>query len=195
VTEHRTWKGAVFIAASVDGFIALPDGDLDWLTDPPPEPRHVAAWSGDDAPQGYEGFTAGVSHLVMGRGTYEKVLTFGLWPYDKLRVVVLSTTLPTAADPRITVVRSVAEARQLLDVEANRGVYVDGGRVLTEFLRHDLVDELTITRAPVLLGRGLPLFHALPHEIRLIHLGTATTENGMTTTRYAVARTAAEQAS
>ena len=70
MTKQRTWKGAVFIAASVDGYIALPDGDLAWLTDPPPEPRHVPAWSGEDAPQGYEDFTAGVSHLVMGRGTY-----------------------------------------------------------------------------------------------------------------------------
>lgn len=191
MTEQRTWKGAVFIAASVDGFIALPDGDLAWLTDPPPEPRHVPAWSGDDAPQGYEDFTAGVSHLVMGRGTYEKVLTFGFWPYDNFRVIVLSTTLAETVDPRITVARSVTKARELLDLDAATHVYVDGGRVLTEFLRHDLVDELTITRAPVLLGRGLPLFHDLPREIRLIHLGTATSETGMTSTRYAVVREAA----
>jgi len=191
MTEQRTWKSAGFIAASVDGFIALPDGDLTWLTDPPPEPRHVPAWSGSDAPLAYEDFTAGVSHLVMGRGTYEKVLTFGSWPYEKFRVFVLSTTLPEAADPRITVVRAVAEARRLLDREAVTGVYVDGGRVLTDFLRHDLVDELTVTRAPVLLGHGLPLFHELPREIRLIHLGTATSQTGMTNTRYAIAREAA----
>ncbi len=191
MTEHRTWKGAVFIAASVDGFIARPDGDLTWLTDPPPEPRHVLASSGRDAPPGYEDFTAGVSHLIMGRGTYEKVLTFGFWPYENFRVLVLSTTLPDAVDPRITVARSVTEAWELLDLDAATQVYIDGGRVLTDFLRHDLVDELTITRAPVLLGEGLPLFHALPHEIRLIHLGTATSETGMTSTRYAVVREAA----
>jgi dihydrofolate reductase len=188
MTEHRTWKGAVFIAASVDGFIAAPDGDLDWLTDPPPEPRHVPGRAGDDAPQGYEDFTAGVSHLVMGRGTYEKVLTFGSWPYEKFRVLVLSTTLPDNVDPKVTIVRSVPEARRLLDADAVSGVYVDGGRVLTAFLRHDLVDELTITRAPVLLGRGLPLFHELPREIRLVHLGTATSQTGMTSTRYEVVR-------
>lgn len=191
MTKQRTWKGAAFIAASVDGFIALPDGDLAWLTDPPPEPRHVPAWRPSDAPPGYDDFTAGVSHLVMGRGTYEKVLTFGFWPYEKFRVLVLSTTLPDELDPRITVARSVAEARELLDLDAATHVYVDGGRVLTDFLWHDLVDELTITRAPVLLGRGLPLFHNLPHEIHLIHLGTATSETGMTSTRYAVVREAA----
>lgn len=188
VTEQRTWTAAVFIAASVDGYIALPDGDLAWLTEPPPEPRHVPAWSGEDAPEGYEDFTGSLSHLVMGRGTYEKVLTFGFWPYENFRVIVLSTTLPEADDPKITVVRSVDEARRSLDRDAATKVYVDGGLVLTEFLRHDLVDELTITRAPVLLGRGLPLFHDLPNEIRLIHLGTATTETGMTSTRYAVVR-------
>lgn len=127
----------------------------------------------------------------MGRGTYEKVLTFGFWPYEKFRVLVLSTSLPEDIDPRITVVRSVTEARELLDLDAATHVYVDGGCVLTDFLRHDLVDELTITRAPVLLGRGLPLFHDLPHQIRLIHLGTATSKTGMTSTRYAVVREAA----
>lgn len=190
MTQRRTWQGAVFIAASIDGFIALPNGDLTWLTDPPPEQRHVSAWSGSDSPQGYEDFTAGVSHLVMGRGTYEKVLTFGFWPYEKFRVLVLSTTLHEAVDPRITVARSVDEARRLLDLDAATRVYIDGGRVLTDFLRHDLVDELTITRAPVLLGRGLPLFHDLPREIRLIHRGTAISETGMTSTRYAIVREA-----
>ena len=128
MTEQRTWKGVVFIAASVDGFIALPDGDLAWLTDPPPEPRHVPAWSGEDAPQGYEDFSAGVSHLVMGRGTYDKVLTFGFWPYEKFRVLVLSTTLTEAVDPRITVFRSITEARELLILDTATHVYVDGGQ-------------------------------------------------------------------
>jgi dihydrofolate reductase len=188
MTEFRTWTSAVFIAASVDGYIALPDGDLDWLTDPPPEPRHVPADAGEHPPPGYDEFTADVSHLVMGRGTYEKVLTFGSWPYERFRVLVLSTTLPTGEDPHITVVRSTAEARQLLDVDAATGVYVDGGQVLTDFLRHGLVDELTITRAPVILGRGLPLFHDLPHPVRLVHRGTASLDAGMVSTRYRVAR-------
>lgn len=188
MTTARTWRGAVFIAASVDGFIALPDGGLDWLTDPAAEPRHVPAWTSEDAPPGYEEFTAGVSHLVMGRGTYEKVLTFDSWPYDQLRVLVLSKTLPDDADDRVTIARSVPDVRSLLDSDAATTVYIDGGQVLTEFLRHDLIEELTITRAPTLLGRGLALFHDLPHEIRLIHRGTATSPNGMTSTRYEIAR-------
>lgn len=186
MTEPRTWTLAVFIAASVDGYIALPD--LDWLTDPPAEAQHVPAQPGEHPPADYNEFTAGVSHLVMGRGTYDKVLTFGFWPYEKFRVLVLSTTLPTGDDPRITATRSIAEARQLLDDDAATGVYVDGGQVLTDFLRHGLIDEITITRAPVILGRGLPLFHDLPHQIRLVHRGTASLGAGMVSTRYRVAR-------
>jgi hypothetical protein len=72
----------------------------------------------------------------------------------------------------------VAEAQQLLERDAATGVYVDGGRVLTDFLRHDLVDELTVTRVPVLLGYRRPLFHGLPREIRLIHRGTVCTDDG-----------------
>lgn len=187
MTTQRTWKAAVFIAASVDGYIALPDGDLDWLTDPPHESRHVPDQPGEHPPPDYEQFTAGISHLVMGRGTYEKVLTFGSWPYEAFRVLVLSTTLPAGDDPRITVLRSTTEARQLLDAENPTGVYVDGGQVLTDFLRHDLVDELTITRAPVILGRGLPLFHDLPKQVRLVHRGTSLGA-GMVSTRYDVTR-------
>jgi dihydrofolate reductase len=188
LAPQRTWTGLVFIATSVDGYIAGPDGGLDWLTEPPAEPRHATAQHGDDAPPGYDEFTAGVSHLVMGRGTYEKVLTFDPWPYGRFRVLVLSTTLPNDIDERISVVTSVAEACSLLAMEEATAVYVDGGQVVSRFLAEGLIDELTISRAPVLLGRGLPLFHALPREVRLVHEGTSTTDSGMTSTRYRVVR-------
>lgn len=186
--KHRGWTGLVFIASSVDGYIARPDGDLAWLTDPPAEDRHVPAHEGNDAPPDYDAFTAGVSHLVMGRGTYEKILTFGFWPYDQFRVLTLSTTLATNADSRITVVRSVGEARAVLDEDQATAVYVDGGGVLSSFMAEGLIDELTISRAPIILGEGLPLFHAVPTSIRLIHQGTSTTKSGMTCTRYQVVR-------
>lgn len=186
MSEPRTWSGHVFIATSVDGYIAGPDGNLDWLIDPPPERGHVPAHSGDDAPASYEDFTADVTHLVMGRGTYETVLTFDPWPYGRFRTVVLSTTLAPDADERIAVATSIGQVASLLDTEQAGKVYLDGGQVITAFLAADLVDELTITRAPVILGAGLPLFRALPHPVRLVHRGTSTTETGMTTTRYRV---------
>lgn len=186
-TKERNWTGLVFIATSVDGYIAQPDGDLDWLTDPPAEPRHVPGHEGEHAPPDYDAFTAKVTHLVMGRGTFEKVLTFEPWPYARFRVVVISTTLSRGRDERVDVVASLDEACDLLDQEQATQVYVDGGQIVTEFLTRGLIDELTISRAPVILGAGLPLFHTLPTETRLIHLGTSTTDSGMTSTRYRVA--------
>lgn len=187
-TKQRDWTGLVFIATSVDGYIARPDGDLDWLTDPPPEPRHVPAHKGETAPPDYDAFTSQVTHLVMGRGTYEKVLTFNPWPYARFRTVVVSTSLNPGHDDRVDVVTSIDEACAILNQENATQVYVDGGQIVTEFLAQGLIDELTISRAPVILGAGLPLFHTLPTETRLIHLGTSTTDSGMTSTRYRVAR-------
>jgi dihydrofolate reductase len=176
----------VFIATSVDGYIARTDGSLEWLTDPPGHP-HAPSHHGDDAPPEYDEFTAGVSHLVMGRGTYEKVCTFDAWPYRRFRVLVLSTTLPPGEDDRISIVDSIGQACSVLADEKATSVYVDGGEVVSQFLADGLIDELTITRAPVVLGAGLPLFHPMPDEIRLIHLGTATTDAGLISTRYRVA--------
>lgn len=190
----RTWSGRVFIATSVDGFISDLDGNLEWLTDPPAEPRHVSAHEGDDAPPDWDGFTANVSHLVMGRGTYEKVMTFGFWPYDKFRVIVISTQLRPGDDERVIVVDSVERACDLLAEENASTAYLDGGQVITEFLKRGLIDELTISRAPVILGSGLPLFHSLPAQTRLIHLGTSTTDSGMTNTRYRVANSLSSEA-
>jgi len=184
VTVQRIWTGLVFIATSVDGYIARPDGGLEWLTEPPAESRHTTGHHGDDAPPDYDEFTAEVSHLVMGRGTYDKVLTFDPWPYERFRVLVLSTTLPRDRDDRIRVVASLPEACSALTEDEATAVYVDGGQVISQFLADGLIDELTISRAPVLLGEGIALFHALPRETRLIHLGTSTSDTGMTSTRY-----------
>lgn len=106
--------------------------------------------------------------------------------YERFRSVVLSTTLTPDADARITVVSSLEQAVALLDDAQATKVYLDGGQVVTAFLAAGLIEELTISRAPVILGAGLPLFHALPRPVRLAHLGTSTTDTGMTNTRYRV---------
>jgi dihydrofolate reductase len=178
----------VFIGVSADGHIARSNGDLDWLTDPPANPGHVPGHPGPNPPAGYEDFMATVDHVVMGRGTYEKVLTFGFWPYETKHVIVLSTTLDLARDGRISVARDLPEVLTSLEDGRAKGVYVDGGRVIQAFLRADLIDELTISTAPVLLGGGLPLFGTSTSEIRLTHRGTSTSDTGMTCSRYTVTR-------
>ncbi|MBT2480428.1 dihydrofolate reductase family protein [Streptomyces sp. ISL-94] len=148
--SKRTFRTAVTIGVSLDGFIARPDGDIEWLTSRGEE-------AGDT---GYTDFIAGIDTLAMGRNTYEKVLTFGFWPYEGKRVVVLSTTLATD-DARITVYRSLDELLAGLTAAGAKNVYVDGGRMVQTFLREGLLDELTVTTAPVLIGSGIPLFGEL----------------------------------
>lgn len=180
MSSARRWRGCVFIATSLDGYIARPDGDIEWLTDPPVIHGHSAGQPGSDGPKAYQAFMATVDHLVMGRGTYEKVLTFSSWPYGEKQVIVLSRTLQQAGDDRITVARSLEEAVVLLETRAARGVYIDGGKVIQEFLSKDLVDEITISRAPVLIGAGLTLFGTLDAGVWLIHAGTTSSDSGMT---------------
>lgn len=187
MTTTRTWRGHVFIATSLDGFIARNDGDIEWLTNPPSNPLHAPGHEGPNPPPDYETFMSTVDHIVMGRGTYEKILTFDSWPYAK-QVIVLSTALPRDEDKRVTVTRDIAQTVQLLGERDARGVYVDGGKVIQGFLELDLIDEITLARAPVLLGGGLPLFGTLARDIRLTHTGTLSSDSGMTISHYENAR-------
>lgn len=181
---ERLWRGVVFIANSVDGFIARDNDDIGWLTDPDSAIRHMAE-TGAGSAGDYDEMRTRVDHLVMGRGTYEKVLTFDAWPFDNIPVVVLSTSLPQDADARITVVRAVNDCVELLNERRSTGVYVDGGKTIQAFLEADLIDEITITRAPVLIGSGIPLFGSLMHDVRL-SLQAVAAKEGYLHARYQV---------
>jgi dihydrofolate reductase len=181
----RTWRGRVFIASTLDGFIARKDGDIEWLTNPPAG-KHASIQS-DHPTIGWDDFYPAVSHLVIGRGTYEKVLTFDSWPYTGKNVIVMSTTLQ---DPQhgVTVVRTVDEAVALLGKTNATDVYVDGGKVIQSFLRADLIDEITVGIAPVLIGEGLPLFGHLDKDCWLDLVATSSS-SGMVNMTYNVRRT------
>ena len=187
MTSH-SWQGRVFIAASTDGYIARRDGDLEWLTDPRQilDHPHAPAHDGPTPPAAYEEFMAGIDHLVMGRGTYEKVRTFQSWPYAEKHVIVLGSTMRVGVDDRVSVATSVAQVLDLLEGRGARQVYVDGGLVIQEFLRRGLIDDMIITTAPVLLGEGIPLFGALGADVHLQHLGTSYGDSGMTSSHYRV---------
>ncbi len=175
-TAAPPFTGAVFIATSLDGYIARPDGDIDWLTE--------RADAVGDA--GYDAFIARIDCLVRGRGTYEKARTFDSWPYTGRPVFVLSSRRPGGDDPRVRVVRDVPGAVEAIVASGARRVYVDGGRVVTAFLAAGLVQELTITTAPVLLGAGLPLFGALDRDVALEHRATTVLGGGFVQSVYAV---------
>ena len=171
-------KASVFIATSLDGYIARPDGTLDWLP----------ADGGE--PHGYEEFMATVDALVIGRGTYEAVLGFGSWPYGKKPVIVLSTQLKTLDAPKGAVAELMAGPPEEIMVRLEqRGfvhLYVDGGITIQGFLRAGLIQRLVITRVPVLLGSGIPLFGALPRDIRFQHVATRPHNSGLVQSEYLV---------
>lgn len=174
--------GHVFIATSLDGFIARPDGSLDWLPGLESDP------GGD---YGYGDFIASVDGLIMGRHSFEKVQEFDPWPYPK-PVIVLSRSMDASAvraDLRDKVEISTLDPRSLMERLAGRGwkrAYVDGGKVIQSFLREGLVSDMVITRVPVLLGEGLPLFGPLGGDIELKHLETRGYASGLVQSRYAV---------
>jgi dihydrofolate reductase len=173
-----SFHAAVFIAVSLDGYIARTDGSIDWLSE-------RGEQAGDT---GYDEFIATVDTVVMGRGTFEKVLTFGFWPYEGKQVEVLSSTLAADADERVIVHRTLDGLVETLNDRGAKRLYVDGGQVIQTFLRAGLLNELTITTVPVLLGRGLRLFGDLDHHVELTHNATRTLKAGFVQSDYTVKR-------
>ena len=182
----RPWRGRVFIGTSADGRIARDDGSLEWLTDLPSRAHDVDRDPARPALV-WETFFAEVDAIVMGRATYDSVLGFGEWPFDGRHVVVL-TTRDDLDDPRIRTASSVDDAVRVLGELGARDVYVDGGRTIRAFLRADLIDELTISVAPVVLGAGRPLFGELAADLHLVVRGSHATDDGLVRTTYDVVR-------
>jgi len=171
-------RASVFVGTSVDGFIARRSGDFDFL----PE--------GGGEPHGYNEFMSSVDVLVIGRNTYEKVLTFEKWPYAEKRVVVLSSRAIDVSNVRGAAIEhmsgSPAEITDRLAASGASHAYIDGGITVQRFLHARLIQRLIITRVPVLIGEGIPLFGSLPHDVQLRHVDTKTYPSGMVKSEYEV---------
>jgi len=169
---------SVFIGTSVDGFIARPNGDLDFLPEDGGEPH------------GYNEFIAGIDTIVIGRKTYETVLAFPEWPYGKKRVAILSSRPLDLSAVRRGVVEqmagSPAEIVSKLEATGARNLYIDGGITIQNFLRAGMIQRLIITRVPVLIGQGIPLFGALPKDVRLRHVATRHYPSGLVQSEYLI---------
>jgi dihydrofolate reductase len=176
-------KSKIYVAATVDGFIARSDGTIDWL-------EHDS--KGQD--YGWEAFRQSIDALVLGRRTYEQVLGFGVdWPYHGLATSVWSRTLTNddifAALAGEMVEVSALPPVALFDELVGRGlqsVWIDGGKTLQAFLAEGLVDIITVTRIPMLIGQGMPLFDGLPSDVYLEHLDTLFFDSGVVQSSYAV---------
>ena len=172
-------KASVFIATSIDGFIARTDGALDWL---PTDPED----------HGYTEFMDSVDALVMGRKTFETVLGFGAWPFGTKLVVVLTSRPGDLAAPAGAICEFMAGTpAEVVAHLAARGLehlYIDGGVTIQRFLAAGLIQRMIITRVPVLLGSGIPLFGPLAHDVRLEHVATRTYPSGLVQSEYLTVR-------
>jgi dihydrofolate reductase len=174
-------SGHVFIATSLDGFIARSDGDIGWLLqrDDPTEDH------------GYDVFIANIDVILMGRGSYEALRDARPWPYTR-PVIVLSAVLgdqrvPPELEGRVRFSgKSPAQAMAMLEGEGCRRVYVDGGLIIQSFLRAGLISDLVITHVPVLLGHGRRLFGPTDADIPLVHEETRAFASGLVQSRYRV---------
>ena len=180
-------KVSVYIATSLDGFIARKNGEIDWL-----DAASATIPEGEDC--GFRTFMDTVDVLIMGRKTYEKVLSFGEWPYGNTPVIVLSRTPIVFPNNLLnTVTHSSEKPSALYGRLSNEGakhLYIDGGITIQRFLAEGLIDEITITLIPVILGEGISLFGSLEDDIRLSPLGTKFYEFGFVQLHYAVVKDA-----
>jgi dihydrofolate reductase len=171
-------KLSVFCGVSVDGFLARPNHALDFLR------------TGEQEPHGFEEFYGSVDVVVIGRKTFEVVLTFGKWFYGRKPVVVLSRRRLDFSSVKGGVVEQMrgdaAEIATQLKARGFQHAYIDGGITIQRFLAAGLIDRLVITRVPVLIGAGIPLFGPVPGDINLRHVATRCYKGGLVQSEYAV---------
>lgn len=172
-------KNIVYIARSLDGYIAGKHGELDWL-DLIPIP--------EDTEMGYTPLMNEIDALVMGKTTFEVVLNFGVdWPYKK-HVFVLSNSLkivPEDLKQKVTLIKG--HPKEILQQIHSLGyfkLYIDGGKTIQDFLKEDLIDELRITTIPILLGGGFPLFGDLDAPLEFEHLKSEVFLNQLVQNHY-----------
>ncbi len=172
-------RTSVFCGTSVDGFIARPNDALDFLD------------AGGSEPHGYEEFISTVDVIVIGRKTFDVVLGFPAWPYGKKQIIVLSSRpldfskIPDAVVEQMS--GTPAEVVGKLSARGFQHAYIDGGITIQAFLRAGLIQRLTVTHVPILIGQGIPLFGSLPHDVILRHIATRTYKGGLVQTEYEVA--------
>lgn len=170
-------KTTVYVGTSLDGFIARKDGDIDWLV----------KYQNKEVHNSYYEFVSRIDAMVIGRGTFEKVITFPEWPYEK-KVFVLSNSLkqiPGILNEKATLLSmKPAELVNYLSDKGFSAIYIDGGKVIQSFLKEDLIDELIITRVPELIGAGIPLFGNLENDLQFEHMRTNIYSDGLVKSHY-----------
>ncbi|MBM3138440.1 MAG: dihydrofolate reductase [Chloroflexi bacterium] len=174
-------KVSVFIAASVDGYIAREDGGIDWLENPDANPNQD---------YGYQDFIRNIDAILMGRNTFDVVMNLPDWSYGGIPLFVLTHHPSTLPSDKFEEVQPIQGKPQEIINELEKlgfhNIYIDGGKTISDFLSESLVDEMIITRIPILLGRGISLFNPMEKEARLELLSTIDFEDGLVQNKYKV---------
>lgn len=170
----------VYIATSLDGYIAKEDGNIDWLMELP---------NPDKSDYGFSAFLEKIDGIIIGRKTFETILGFKEWPYVKpVAIFVLSnslTELPDKLAAKGEIVKG--NLKNIIELLKHKGIhdlYIDGGKTIQSFLKEDLIDEMVITRVPILLGSGIPLFDKNNLELMFEHIDTKVYNNMLVRSRY-----------
>jgi dihydrofolate reductase len=182
-------KCSVYIATSADGYIALPDGGVDWLH----TSGNLEADMGDED-MGFQKFISSVDCMIMGRKCMEVIASMDLtseqWPYGNMRIVVLSNTVkepPESLRGRVNMYSgSIPDLMLALENEGFNHAYIDGGSTITSFINLKLIDQMIITKAPILLGEGIPLFGKINHRPKLENAETTAFKNDFVQVKYNV---------
>jgi dihydrofolate reductase len=175
----KNMSNIVFVATSLDGYIADKDGELDWLQSIP---------NPDNLDMGWATFIDRIDALVMGRKTFEKVCSFDCdWPYSK-PVFVLSNSMdstPEGYEGKVEPINgSLSDVIETIHQKGHRDLYIDGGLTIQSFLKEDLIDDMVITVIPILLGGGTPLFSELPKPMEFEHSKTEVFMNAIVQNHY-----------
>lgn len=181
-------KCSAYIATSVDGFIATKEGGVDWL--------HTAGngkeLTGEHADMGFSAYLSSVDCMIMGRKCMETIsamkLTPEQWPYGNLRIITLSNTLKVAPENMQAKIEifsgDLNDLVMSLHQEGYKHAYIDGGTTIQAFINLKLINEITVTKAPILLGEGIPLFGKTEHPIKLEKAESLAFENDFVQLKY-----------
>jgi len=169
---------SVYIATSLDGYIATLNGGVEWLN---------CLSNPTESDYGYHEFIDGIDAIIMGRKTFEMVSSFSPWPYNK-KVFVLSHSMkevsPALVDQAEVVSGDLNNIVKKLHKAGYHNLYIDGGKTIQSFLKKNLIDELTISKIPILLGEGIPLFSASHAMMQFEHCSTEVFEGGLVKSHY-----------
>lgn len=169
----------LFIAQTLDGYIARADGALDWLDE-------LASPQGED--YGYANFLTTISTIIMGRNTYQQILSFGVdWPYAEQKTIIFTTNKTMEVSTPNTEISDELNTQYVQKIKdsAQGNIWiVGGGKLIQSFLAIDAIDEMIISQVPRILGQGIRLFPEGTKETPLQLVTTTNYDKGVINLKY-----------